>query len=470
MHFLANRWQKFCALIPAAALVYLDQTILPIALPSIQKEMQASGTALQWSVNAYLLAIAVFVLISGKLCDKIGHKKGLMWGIFGFVVCSIICSLSQTIELLIIARALQGLSAAFMYPAQTTMIALIFPPEKRGRATGMIASLGSLFLILGPLVGGYLIEAASWRWIFWINLPIGALGLWMISAFLPSSEPGKGKIDLSGFAFFGVGISALTVVFMQAADWGWTSPPTLMSAFIAVCASALLLYREKRVAHPFLNLSLFKHPTYAAININITTIQFILMITVFRTLYFQDILAYSPFQTGLIMFISSLPIVVAAPFAGYLSDRFSPRLPVALGYLFLIFSSFGFAFHSTPSFIGLIIVMLAFGLGIPFIFTPSYSSAMASVPQGQSGTAAGMITTLRMTGGTMGLALIHLLATVVKDRYLPIEGERLAEVTSFSFVHFALAFLLILAFSITFIFHSRKSGHHPPDAPAEGWD
>lgn len=470
MTFLEQRWKKFSALIPATALVFLDQTILPVALPSIRQEMHADTTALQWCVNSYLLTIAIFVLISGKLSDRIGHKKAFLGGMAGFVLFSVLCSLSTSVWMLIIARALQGVSAALMFPAQTTMIALIFPPEKRGRATGMIVSIGSIFLIMGPLVGGYFIEIASWRWIFWINLPIGALGLWLIHTFLPNTEKGNQKIDFWGFGFFAIGISALTILFMQAPDWGWISSKILICAVSALLGSTLLFYREKTAKHPFLDLSLFKHPVYAAININITAIQFFTMITIFRTTYFQEILFYSPLQTGFMMFISSLPIALAAPFAGYLSDRFTPKLPIALGYLLLIFSSFWFAFFSTASMLTLNAALIAYGMGMPLIFTPSYSSAMASVPEGKAGSAAGMIATLRMTGGTMGLALIHAFVVMVQKNQTPIVGERLAEITSFSYVHFALAFLLIIVFAMTFVIHSRKSAHQLPEAPAEGWD
>jgi MFS family permease len=193
------------------------------------------------------------------------------------------------------------------------------------------------------------------------------------------------------------------------------------------------------------------------------------MITVFRTIYFQTILNYTPLQTGLIMFVSSLPMLVAAPIAGYLSDRITPKLPIAMGYLLLILSNFWLAFFNTPSFGSLSVALLAFGFGIPFIFTPSYSHAVASVPAGKSGTAVGMITTLRMTGGAMGLALIHLFITTIQQRHAQ-EGQRLAEIASFSAVHFALAFLLIITFAIVFIVHSRKSTHHLPEASAEGWD
>lgn len=463
-------WKKFSALIPIAALTFIDQTIVPVALPAIQQEMGGNNTSLQWCVNAYLLAITVFVLISGKLCDRIGHKNALIWGISGFIIFSTLCGLSQSIWMLIGARALQGLSAALLYPSQTAMIAHIFPPERRGRATGMIVSVSSLFLIAGPLVGGYLTQAFSWQWIFWINWPIGVLGLWLIIKFLPVTEPGKGKIDLWGFAYFAIGTSSLTIMFMQAADWGWSSSKTLLSTCLAIVAFFLLLKREKTTLHPFLDLTLFKRPLFAAINISVATIQFIMMITIFRTLYFQEVLNFSPFETGLITFISSSPILFMAPLAGFLSDRFSPKLPIACGYLLLIFSFLSLGFFSTPSLPGLMVALIAFSMGIPFIFTPSFSSAISSVPQQKTGVAMGMIITLRMLGGTIGLALIHLFVTVVQGVRLGVEEKRLAEITSFSGVHFALAFLLIIAFAITFIFHSRKSAHHLPEAPAEGWD
>ncbi len=464
-----SRWKQFSALIPAAALAFLDQTILPVALPEIQKEMQATNTALQWCVNSYLLTIAIFVLISGKWGDKIGHKKTLMLGVLTFVVCSIFCSLSGSVGLLIAARALQGIGAALMFPAQTTLIAAIFPPEQRGRASGMIVSIGSLFLILGPLIGGYLVEVASWRWIFWINVPIGAIGLWQIYKFLPNTGKREGKIDVPGFLLFAAATSALTLVFMQAATWGWTSMQTLLFSLIGLIGLIFLLYREKKTKHPFLDLSLFKHPVFAAINLNVFTVQFFLMISVFRTIYFQEILGFTPFLTGSILFLASLPVFLVAPLGGYLSDRVTPKLPIALGYLSLIFSSFWFGFVSEPSFFSLNAALIAFGIGLPLIFTPSYSSAIASVPQRKAGAAAGIITTLRMVGGTMGLALIHLFVSTVQESHIA-EGQRQAEITSFSYVHFALGFLLIVAFAITFILHSRKSAHHLPESPAEGWD
>lgn len=459
---MRDQWLAFYALVPVAALIFLDQTILPVALPTIQEEFNTSGTALQWCVNAYLLTIAVFVLISGKIGDRISHRNALFLGMSAFAVFSAICGMSPNIETLIIARGLQGIGAALMLPAQTAMIGCIFPQKKRGKAIGMIVSLGSLFLMLGPLIGGYLTEAISWRWIFWINLPISGFALWMNRKFLPTSEPQFKKIDGLGFLFFACGVGALATFFMQAATWGWSSAKSLLCLGLVPISFGLLLWREKKILHPFLDLTLFKRPLYVAINISVSMTNFIMMITVFQTLYFQDILKYSPLETGLITCISAAPTCFMAPIAGHLSDRFNARLPVALGFLCLIFSFFMLGFFSTPSLPILIIALLAFGMGLPLIFTPSFASAISSVPPTKTGIAMGMLITLRMIANTMGLAMIHLFVSIVQRAFEASKGALLSEIISFSSVHFALAFLMIIVFSITFVLHSKR-GDYPPN-------
>lgn len=452
-----KKWFAFYALVPVAALIFLDQTILPVALPTIQVEFNASNTALQWCVNAYLLAIAVFVLISGKIGDRISHRNALFLGMSAFALFSAICGMSPNIETLIIARGFQGIGAALMLPAQTALIGCIFPQQKRGQAIGMIVSLGSLFLMLGPLVGGYLTEAISWRWIFWINLPISAFALWMNRKFLPTSEPHHKKIDGLGFLFFACAAGTLAIFFMQAEDWGWSSPKSLICLGLIPISFGLLLWREKKSPHPFLDLTLFKRPLYVAINISISMTNFIMMITVFQTIYFQDILQYSPLETGLITCISAAPTCFMAPIAGHLSDRFNAKLPVALGFLCLIFSFFILGFFPTPSLPILIVALLCFGMGLPLIFTPSFSSAISSVPPTKTGIAMGMIITLRMLANTIGLAIIHLFVSVVERAFESSKGNRVAEILSFSSVHFALAFLMIIVFAITFVLHNKKS-------------
>jgi len=452
-----KRWLGIAALVPTIALAFMDQAILPVALPTIGLEFGASNIALQWCVNAYLLAISVLVLASGKFSDRIGHRRALSFGMLLFTFSSALCGLSPNVEFLIGARVLQGLGAAMMFPAQSVLIASIFPPDKRGSATGIIVSIGAIFLIVAPLIGGYLTAVLSWRWIFWINLPIAVLGLWMIQRFLPFIEPGKQKIDLPGFLFFAVFATFWTLLFMQAEDWGWSSIKIGACGFFALLGLFLLILREKKTAHPFLDLTLFKRPQYAAISLSVSIAQFILMITVFRTIYFQEVLQYDPFQTGLLTFASCIPIFFTPTLAGFLSDRLTHKVPVAIGYLFLIFSCLYFGFFTTPPLFHLVIALAIFSMGIPLILTPSYSTAMTEIPPSKLGIGFGMLITLRMFSAAVGLALINLFVSAVQKTHRLTEGIRLAQITSFSWIHFALAFLLIVAFAIAFILHTRKS-------------
>jgi EmrB/QacA subfamily drug resistance transporter len=465
-----KRWLGIASLVPTVALVFIEQTILSVALPTIQQDLNTSYVALQWCVNAYLLTLTVFVLASGKLSDRMGHRNCLSLGMSIFAIASLLCGLSPNVALLIAGRALQGVGAAMMLPAQSTLVASIFPPENRGRATGLVVSIGAIFMVIAPLLGGYLTESLSWRWIFWVNLPVAAIGLTLIPRFLPNLEPGKQKIDLPGFLYFALAISSLTTLFMQANVWGWLSWKVLTCALLTLLGAVLLGFREKKISHPFLDLALFKKPKYAAINLSISITQFIVMITVFQTIYFQEVLQFTPFQTGLLQFGSCIPVLFMPLIAGHLSDKITPKLPIALGYLFMISAFLFLGFNSTPSLPSLVIVLILFGMGIPFIFTPSYSSAMSTIPPAKIGVGFGMLITLRMFSATMGLALTQLFVATVEENQLPKVGPYLAKIASFSWVHLTLAFLLIVAFALTFVLHNQKSEHHLPPSPAEGWD
>lgn len=470
MSFLLKKGWQIGALITVGALVFMDQTIVSVALPTIQRELNTSEVALQWCVNAYLLALTVLVLVSGKIGDRIGHRLALSIGVFLFAFSSFICGLSPTIHFLIAGRALQGLGGALMLPAQSTLVSAIFPQEKRGRAAGVIVSSGALFMIIAPLIGGYFTEHFTWRWIFWVNLPIAAIGLLLIQKHLPHIQPGQQKIDWVGFTCFGSMAFFVTLLFMQANTWGWLSWPIVGCILAAVTSGCLLFWREKHTSFPFLDLSLFKRPKYAAINLAISVTQFIMMITVFQTIYFQTILGLTPLETGFLQFTSCIPVIFMPFVGGYLSDKVTPKLPIAIGYLCLIFSFFYFGFDSTPSSHALLLNLIVFSIGIPLIFTPSYSSTMSTIPRSKMGIGFGMLITLRMFSGTLGLALTQLFVATVQQNQLPKVGQKLAEITSFSWVHLALAFLLVIAFALTFLLHRDKSEHQLPPSPAEGWD
>ncbi len=465
-----SRWSGFIATVPGTGMAFMDQTILPVALPTISKEMIASPLALQWSINAYLLTIAIFTLVGGKLGDRFGHRKVYLIGMSIFVLFSALCGLTPTVDLLVLFRAFQGFGAAIMFPSQTALFVRLFPAKVRGRATGLSASLGAVFIILGPLIGGYLTEAISWRAIFWVNIPLGMIGFILSLFFLPSSKPGKGEVDKTGFLYFATSSSLMTVLFMQLEDWGAVSLKTAICLVVMVFAIVLLILRERKAEHPFLDLTLFKKPVFSAINLSISISQFIMMVSVFRIIYIQEILGYTPSQTGIIASISSLPILFFSNLGGYLSDKVSPRLPVALGFILWIFSFFWLGFFSTPNLYVLFTATLLGGMGAPLIFTPSYSAAMSAVPPEKLGVAFGLVGTLRMLAGTIGLALINLFVETVQKHYLPKVGWRDAQIASFSAIHFALGTVLVLAFIVSLFLHTRASAHHPPHSSAEGWD
>ncbi len=465
-----NKWLGLAAILPSVAMNFLDQTILPVALPAIRESLEASATQLQWTVNSYLLALTTFLLAAGKWGDRIGLRNAFSIGISLFGISSALCALSPNIACLIAARSLQGLGAAIMLPAQTALVALLFPPHQRGRATGLIVSIGSLFLVLGPFLGGYLTQILSWHWIFLINLPIAILGIGMIFLFLPHVQPTNASIDRLGFLLFLSMIVPLIVFLMNAESWGWTSFKALLCASISAVSCILLLQREKTSPRPFLELSLFKNPLYTASCITMFAIQFIFMATVFQTIYFEDILGYSPTKTGLLISVSGAPILFSSPVAGYLSDKFGSKVPIAIGHLLLIFYFFWFSFFSLPSLTQLLIPLLAFGIGVNFIFTPSVSTVMSSVCQKKLGIAFGMLFTCRMGAATLGLSAIHAAILSILNKKSPILGVRQATIMSFSWVCFGLGCLVILAFAGSYLLHSRKSKHKCPDLPAEGWD
>jgi MFS family permease len=368
------------------------------------------------------------------------------------------------------ARALQGIGAGIMFPAQIALIATSFPPQLRGQATGIVISIGSVFAVLGPFVGGLLTELLSWRWIFWVNLPITAIGIGLIFALLPPSPKSEGKVDFFGFFYFVTFATFTTLFFMQAQDWGWFSGKILISALLALGSLVLLLKREKRSTHPFLEIALLRRPIFSAIIVSIALTQFIMMITVLRTIYVEEILGYSPTQAGLITSVSCLPILFFSYIGGYLSDKVSPKLPIALGYLFIIISFFWLGITPTPTLAGYLLATLLFGMGIPFVLTPSYSMAMSSIPGDKLGVAFGLVATIRNFAGTMGLAMIYLFVDLDQKLHRPIVGARQAEISSFSSIHYLLGMLMIVAFFTAFYLHRRKSAHHLPNAPADGWD
>lgn len=401
-----NRWFGLLALMPALAMSFLDQSVLPVALPTIQRELDTSLNVLMWTVNAYLLATAVLVLVCGKASDWIGHRRAFCVGMIVFGAASLFCGLSLNGISLIVARIIQGLGAAFIVPSSTGLLMSLFPPHERGKATGLNVAFSSIFLILGPLIGGYLTENYSWRWIFFINLPLMGLGLLLTFLFIPKSPRVKGRMDFLSFFYFLISTTFLVVILMEGREWGWLSESILIMTGLCLLSTLLFVSRERRARHPYLDLSLFKNSLFKAVNLSIFSIQFVLMITLFWAIYFQEGLNWSPIDAGIVIFLCSVPVLVIAPIGGYLLDRFGPRWPIICGFTLLISSLIWIALTLQSHILILIIGLFAFGMGVSLILTPSYATAMSAIPTAKAGISFGTIQTLRSLSSALGVAII----------------------------------------------------------------
>lgn len=402
----SNRWLGLIALMPALAMSFLDQSVLPVALPTIQKEMHTSINQLIWAVNAYLLATAVLVLMCGKVSDWIGHRRAFCVGMILFGSASLFCALSLNGLALILSRVIQGLGAAFIIPSSTAILMSLFPPHERGKATGINVSFGSIFLILGPLIGGYLTEHYSWRWIFLINIPLTIAGMLLTLFFIPRSPKVHGKIDFPSFFYFLISCTIFVIILMQGREWGWSSDTILVLSAFCLIALVLLVYREKITRHPYLDLSLFENSLFKAVNLSIFAVQFVLMITLFWAIYFQKSLGWSPTTAGFIIFLCSVPVLFIAPLVGYLMDRFGPKWPIAAGFSILIASLIWIAFTMESHLLVLLVGLFGFGIGISLILTPSYATAMSAIPPTKAGLSFGTIQTLRSLSSALGVAVI----------------------------------------------------------------
>ena len=407
-----RRWFALFSLIPGIAMVFVDQSVLPVALPTLQTELDATSASLWWCINSYLLVSAVLMLACGKWGDRIGYRKAYIIGIGVFGASSVLCGLSTSAAFLIGARALQGVGAALMVPASSPLIMSLFPQNQRGRAIGVNVSISSLFLIMAPLIGGYLIDVASWRAIFWINIPLALLGVFLVPFFVPDSQGKKTSFDPIGFFFFALSSSALIIFIMQGEAEAWVTWFN-GALFVLFCVFGIFLFRrEKTTKNSFFDLSLFRHPVYKAVNVSVFATQFVMMITVYRAVFFQEVMGWSPFKSGVVFCLTSTPILFTSPLGGWLADHFGPKKPITIGFILLILSFVGMVFF-VDNFSMVIVSLLAFGIGIPLIFTPSYSSAMGAIPPQKAGAAFGVLATVRSLGATLGVALITSVAEEV---------------------------------------------------------
>jgi EmrB/QacA subfamily drug resistance transporter len=394
-----------CAVVIAIAMVMLDQTVLPVALPIIQGDLHATQAQMHWTIDGYFLTMAVFMLAGGRLADLFGQRRMFSLGISIFALGSLCCGLSPNSASLIASRFVQGIGGAFLLPPSIPLLLAAFPDNKKGLAVGLQTAFSSFFLIMGPFIGGLFAQYLTWRYIFWINLPLSVLGLFLTFRYVPKLQPIPRHFDFLGFFCYSIGIVCLTIALIQVEVWGWSAIATETFFILGAIFLSLLYFTDKRTHDPFVDFSLFRHKIFKASGLNIFIAAFVLIITVFLPIYMQKVLSFSPVEAGFYLAVTSIPIAIASPFAGELLDRFGFKVPVILGQT-LVLASFVWivAFLPFDRFLYLVPALLLMSVGITSIMSPSFTAGIACIPAENRGLASGIVGTIRALGANFGIA------------------------------------------------------------------
>jgi EmrB/QacA subfamily drug resistance transporter len=402
-----RKWWTLAAISFGLFMIMLDNTVVNVALPSIQRDLDASLSQLEWIVAGYALSFASLMLIGGKLADAYGRRRIFVLGIVIFTVASLLCGLADSGETLVAARVLQGAGAALMNPATLSIIAATFPPAQRGAAIGIWAGVSALALAIGPLVGGLIVEHLDWSWIFFVNVPIGILGI--IASYLlidESKDETHERLDIPGLVTSAVGLFALTFALIEGNGHGWTSTVILGSFALAAVSLAAFLMLERHQRAPMLPLELFRNATYTGANVVMLLVALAMFgVFFFVSLYLQNVLGYSPVETGAAFLPMTLMIILLAPVAGRTSDRIGSRVPMTAGMILvgihlLLFSRLG----ANTDFWDLMPALALGGIGMALTMTPSAAAATRAVPVDKAGVGAAVLNAFRQVGGSLGIA------------------------------------------------------------------
>ncbi|HEY3807667.1 MAG TPA: MFS transporter [Kofleriaceae bacterium] len=405
-----KKWWTLAAVSVGLFMIMLDNTVVNVALPSMRRSLHLSLADLEWVVTGYALTFAAFMLTGGKLADLLGRRLVFMAGLVVFTGASLACGLATNGGFLIGARVVQGLGGALMNPATLSIIAATFAPRERGKAIGIWAGVSAMALAIGPLVGGLLTEHANWNWIFFINVPIGIVGLLAIPFLIDESRDTSlnQRPDVPGLATSAIGLFALTYAFIEANSYGWGSGRIIGAFAIAAVALVTFVQLERRQRAPMLDLSLFKNRTFSGANTAMLFVGLAMFGTFFYvSLYMQNVLGYSPVQAGASFLPMTVLIILIAPNAGRLTDRFGSRWFVGGGMALLsVMLLYYTVLGANVSFWRLLPGLLLGGLGMGLTMTPVTAAAMSSVPIDKAGVGSAVLNSMRQVGGSLGIAVM----------------------------------------------------------------
>jgi len=421
-------WPALWALVVGFFMILIDTTIVSVANPKIMDGLKTDINSVIWVTSAYLLAYAVPLLVTGRLGDRFGPKNIYLIGLVVFTLASAWCGFSGSIEMLITARAVQGLGAAMMTPQTMAVITRIFPPSNRGKAMGLWGATAGVATLVGPILGGVLVDGFGWEWIFFINVPVGIVAFVLAWRLVPRLETRKHSFDILGVVLSAIGMFLLVFGIQegQTYDWGTiVGPITVWSLIIAgiVVLALFVGWQALNKKEPLLPLALFKDRNFSIANLGITTVGFTITSMSVPLIYFiQLVYGFTPTQSALMMVPMAVLSGVLAPFVGSLVDRINPRYIAFTGMLLLAAGLFWYAAWldtDASMWPRLLLPSAVLGLANACIWSPLSTTATHNLPPMQAGAGAGVYNTTRQIGSVLGSASIAALMTARISAELP---------------------------------------------------
>ncbi|MCI5052647.1 MAG: MFS transporter [Simkaniaceae bacterium] len=408
-------WAIFGILL-GISVIALDWSVVITALPIIQKEFHASTGQIQWVMNIFGLISTSFMVTFGRLADDFGRRRFLLIGLILFGLGSLIAGLSPSIELLLVGRAIQGLSPAIVIPTTQSLMKKLYH-ESPAKGVALWSSIIGLFLALGPVVGGVIITLIDWRWIFFINIPVVIVSLLFCALFLRESKNTREGKDLDWFGLFALVffLVPITLAITQGPSWGWESPPVLWMFILSILALGGLIFIENRVKVPIIDPQFFLHRNFIAGAIAVFSSIFLIWVIFFTVpLFLHNVRGDSPLIVGAYMLCASLPLFILGPLVGRLQEKITSAKLISVGFIILLISVLGLLFFEKASAPWLIIsVLILYGIGWAVIWGPSITCGISGVDSDLASLASGALMTIQDFGGVIGLAIAGTLMRMV---------------------------------------------------------
>lgn len=405
-----HKWWIILAISLGLFMGAVDGTIVNVALPTLAQEFGADFPTIQWVVLAFLLGLSTLMLSVGRLADMVGKKRIFSLGLVIFVIGSGLCGLAPSVHWLIGFRLLQSIGAAMMVALGVAIVTETWPPHERGQAIGISSGVIALGIVLGPTLGGAIISLANWRWIFFVNLPLGLLALLLVLRYVPPLAPKtrREKFDFLGAGLTAAGLLCLSLALTVGQERGFADPLILTLFALALLAGLAFVAVERRVSYPMIDLSMFRNVQFS-LNLVTGGLTFIAIaaVTFLLPFYLQLVLGLPVAQVGILIAITPVVLTVLGPLSGTLSDRFGTRPVSVIGLILLVIGYLALSTldaSTTP--LGYVVRMLPIGLGMGTFQSPNNSAIMGAAPRHRLGIASGMLSMTRTLGQTMGIALL----------------------------------------------------------------